>query len=153
MSEDQTNTHDESQEEEFQTEVKTDVSYEGEGTVHGVLTVQQGDRRADFKIGHIDGTYAAGDDYYHKGELFYSTGFTMLPENAPSGEYRDDTFKELLEADVSVKDGRLVDERVYDAEGVDTTEWATSRLEAEYPNELLEAWEYAKSKHDDGELE
>ncbi|WP_147587320.1 hypothetical protein [Halorubrum lipolyticum] len=112
-----------------QTEIRTDVEYEGEGTVYAVKTAQQGKRRVDFKIGHIDGTYAEGLEYYYDGESFNSTGMYKVPENAPSGRYKDDKFYELIDGDISLTEDSIIESKEHDRQGVDTTEWAKERLE------------------------
>jgi len=140
--------------EELRTEVKTDVEFDGEGTVYAVKTVQQGKRRVDSKMGHIDGTFSEGTDYYYDGELFYTTGFYKVPENAPSGRYKDDTFHELLDGDISFDDDRMIRTGEYDLEGVDTSEWAKERLEgATFPQELLhDTWLETAEEHLDREV-
>ncbi|MFY4815059.1 hypothetical protein ACOJIV_20540 [Haloarcula sp. AONF1] len=124
---------------EIQTEIKTAVEYDGEGFVYAVKTAQQGQRRVDFKIGHIDGTYAEGYEYYYDGEVFYTSEMTKVPENAPSGRYKDTEFYELMDADASVTDDTITETKEYDKEGVDTDNWAEDRLEGSLTaSELLE---------------
>ena len=135
--------------EEIHTEIKTDVDFEGEGTVYAIETVQQGDRRLDWKMSHIDGTYAEGFDYYYKGELFKRVEFEELPQDAPSGRYKDDRFHELLDGEVRIEDGRMIETKEYDAEGVDTTDWAIRRFGGSIigPQTILEEW-YESYKED-----
>lgn len=141
--------------EDIQTEIRTDVEYEGEGTVYAVKTAQQGDRRVDFKIGHIDGTYAEGFEYYHDGNTFTSTGLYKVPENAPSGRYKNSKFYELIEMDVSFTDDTIIETKEYDREGVDTTEWAKERLDLDLTaSEVLEDdWLNSAQNHLEDELE
>lgn len=136
-------------------EIRTDVEHEGEGTVYAVKTAQQGRRRVDFKIGHIDGTYAEGIEYYRDDEVFTSTGMYKISENAPSGRYNDDKFYELIEMDASVTDNTITESKEYDRQGVDTTEWAKERLEGDLTaSEVLEDdWLNSAQDHFEDELE
>lgn len=155
MTELPTDDQDESRSEEIQTEIKAEVSHEGKGTVYAVQTVKQGDRRVDWKIGHIDGTFAEGTDYYYKGELFHSDDLQKMPENAPLGRFQDETFYELLDSDISMDDGKLIEENVYDLDGIDTAEWATEYLDGAMDPETIldEWWGDAKLLYDEGKLE
>lgn len=79
--------------------IRTDIEFDGKGTVYGVETVRHGDRRHDWKMGHIDGTYAEGEDLYYKGELFHSTEFSKNPQEHLFGKFEDDAFYELIDRD------------------------------------------------------
>jgi len=126
---------------DIHTEISTQVSHEGRGTVYAVQTVRQGDRRVDWKIGHIDGTFAEGADYYHKGEVFHTDPLETLPENAPLGKYKNETFYELIDSTVSTEDGKLIETYVYDLDGVDTAAWAREYLDGHMlPDTLLDEW-------------
>lgn len=155
MSELPTDEQDESSNSGIQTEINTEVSYEGKGTVYAVQTVKEGDRRVDWKIGHVDGTFAEGIDYYYKGELFCSDDLQKMSMNAPLGKYKDETFHELLDSDLSTDDGKLIEKKVYDLDGVDAAEWATGYLDGKMlPETILdEWWEDMKSLHDEEKLE
>jgi hypothetical protein len=150
-----TDGQDDPRNEEIETEIKTEVSQEGKATVYAVQIVKEGNRRVDWKIGHIDGTFAEGTDYYYKGELFHSEGLQKIPENGPLGKYKDQRFHELLDSDISMDDGKLTEKNVYDLDGVDAGEWATGYLDGNMlPETILdEWWEDVKSRHDEGELE
>lgn len=139
---------------DIHTEISTEVSHEGQGTVYAVRTVKQGDRRVDVKIGHIDGTFAEGAEYYYKGDIFHTDALTQAPRNAPRGRYTDDTFHELLDTDSSIEDGKLTETFVYDHDGVDTANWATEYFDAGLlPATLLdEWWDETKSLCDNDQL-
>lgn len=79
--------------------IRTDIEFEGEGTVYGVETVQHGDRRIDWKVGHIDGTFAEGWDCYYQGDMFHRAEFQKIPSNGEIGRYEDDAFYELIDRD------------------------------------------------------
>lgn len=124
---------------EIQTDIRTAVEYDGEGTVYAVKTAQQGRRRVDFKIGHIDGTYAEGFDYYLDDEIFYTSEMTKIPENGPSGRYKDDKFYELIDGDISMTDDTIIETTEHDRDGVDADEWAEEHLELDpTASEILE---------------
>jgi hypothetical protein len=76
---------------DIHTEISTEVSHEGRGTVYAIKTVTQGDRRVDWKIGHIEGTFAEGAEYYYKGDDFHTDPLQRLPENAPRGRFKHDS--------------------------------------------------------------
>jgi len=148
-----TDDHGDVRTEEIHTEISTEVSNEGQGTVYAVQTVQQGDRRVDCKIGHVDRIFAEGAEYYYKGEVFHTDALTQLPENAPRGRYKDDTFHELIDSDSSIEDGKLTETFVYDLDGVDTAEWAKEYFDGQMqmlPETLLEEWwEDKKSRYEE----
>lgn len=125
---------------EIRTEKKTEISHSGEGTVYAILTVEQGKRRVDWKIGHIDGTFAEGFDNYYDGDLFFTNDFTAIPENAPSGKYKDDKIYRLEESDASVEDGEVTITEVYDTEGIDATEWALDYFDTMLPETIIDEW-------------
>jgi len=134
---------------DVQVDIRTNVSHDGEGTVYAVQTAKRGKYRVELKIGHIDGTYAEGSEYYFDGESFYSS-FYKVPENGPSGKYHDDTFYELLESDTTVEDGKLIEKYVHDADGVDVAEWASNRFELDW---MADTWSDAITHHTEGQSE
>ncbi|SEH56303.1 hypothetical protein SAMN05192561_10762 [Halopenitus malekzadehii] len=156
MTELPTDDQDESKTEEIQTEINTNVSHKGKGTVYAVQTVMEGNRRVDWKIGHIDGTFAEGSDYYYKDELFHSNDLQKMSENGSLGKkIKNKTFYELLESDISTDGGKLTEKKVYDLNRVDAAEWATEYLDGNMRPEIIldEWWEDMKSLYDEGELE
>lgn len=136
---------------DIHTEISTEVSHEGRETVYAIKAVTQGDRRVDWKIGHIEGTFAEGAEYYYEGEVFHTDPLQRLPENAPLGRFKDDTFHELIGSNSSIEDGKLTETYVYDLEGVDSATWAEEYVDVQMlPETLLdEWWEDKRSHHDD----
>lgn len=142
MADQDSDAEDRATQEEIRIDITTDVEFEDEeGTVYAIQTVEEGDRRVDWKIGHIDGTFAEGTDYYYEGERFDRAEFTKMPENAPSGKYKDDRFYELFDLESSFDDGEVTVSKTYDTDGVDTDDWAVKKLEgAFYPETILDEW-------------
>lgn len=140
MTEPASDSNNNSNSSEIRTEKKTEISHSGEGTVYAILTVEQGKRRVDWKIGHIDGTFAEGIDNYYDGELFFRNDFTAIPENAPSGKYKDDKIYRLKEGDASVEDGEVTITKEYDTEGMDATEWALDYFDSMNPETIMDEW-------------
>jgi len=138
--------------EEIIVEFDTDVEFEGQkGTVYAVQTVRQGDRRTDWKVGHVDGSYAEAFDHYYKGELFESNELVKITENGPLGKYKDDRFYPLLDSDYSQGDGEMTESKTYDTEGIDASEWAVGYMDGNFMPETIldEFWEEAKSDYDE----
>ena len=127
---------------EISSEILTEVEFDDEpGTVYAVQRVEKGEKRVDWKIGHIDGTFAEGHDFYDEGEMFESGQLQTMPENGPSGRYKDTKFHELLDFEVSVEDGKMIERRVYDVDGVDTSKWAIRYLDGSFLLEtILDEW-------------
>lgn len=115
--------------------IRTDIEFEGEGTVYGVETVQQGKRRIDWKIGHIGGTYAEGWDCYYEGEMFHRAEFKKIPSNGEIGKYEDDGFYELIERDHESGDDEYGDRQ-------NASNWVVRRFgtSVTYPETRLEEW-------------
>lgn len=136
--------------EAINSEILTDVEFEDEpGTVYAVRRITQGDRRVDWKVGHIEGTFAEGYDCYHEGELFERGPLQKIPENGPTGRYKDTTFRPLLHMDTSIEDGKMTIKKVYDADQADASEWATGFIEASMLAETImgEWWGDAWDRH------
>ena len=127
---------------EIHDEVLTDVDFpDEEGTVYAVRRVEQGSRRIDWKIGHIDGTYAEAIDLYYNGEELDIQPLQTVPENSPLGMYKDSTFHELLDGETKVEDGKLISRKVYDLDGIDAVEWAADKVETTFMAEtILDEW-------------
>lgn len=140
---------------EVQTDIRTAVEHDGKGTVYAVKTAKQGRRRVDFKIGHIDGTYAQECEYYIDGEIFYTSEMTKVPQNAPSGRYKNDKFHELTDGDISMTEDTITETKEYDRDGIDTDEWAEERLEYDTTaSEILEEdWPIRAQDHLEEDLE
>jgi hypothetical protein len=133
---------------DIHTEISTEVSHEGRGTVYAIKTVTQGDRRVDWKIGHIEGTFAEGAEYYYKGDDFHTDPLQRLPENSPRGRFKDDSFHELIDSDSSIEDGKLTETYAYDFEGVDSATWAEEYVDIQMlPETLLNEWCEDKISH------
>lgn len=127
---------------EIHDEVLTNVDFPDEkGTVYAVRRVEQGSRRIDWKVGHIDGTYAEAVDLYHDGEELDIDPLQTVPENGPMGMYKDSTFHELLDAETKVEDGKLITKEVHDLDGIDAVEWAAGKVEGAFAAEtILDEW-------------
>jgi len=127
---------------EIHDEVLTDVDFPDEkGTVYAVRRVEQGSRRIDWKIGHIKGTYAEAIDLYHNGEELDINPLEKIPENGPSGRYKDSTFHELLDAEMNIEDGKIISKKVHDLDGIDAVEWAAGKAEGAFMAEtILDEW-------------
>jgi len=127
---------------EIHDEVLTNVDFPDEkGTVYAVRRVEQGSRRIDWKVGHIDGTYAEATDLYHHGEELDINPLEKIPQNAPSGKYKDSTFHERLDGETKVEDGKLITKEVHDLDGIDAVEWAADKINGAFTAEtILDEW-------------
>ncbi|MDV7351090.1 hypothetical protein R3751_15050 [Halorubrum distributum] len=78
-----------------------------------------------------------------------------VPENAPSGRYKDDKFYELIDGDISLTEDTIIESKEHDRQGVDTTEWAKERLEWEpTASEVLnDDWVNSAQDHFEDEFE
>lgn len=139
--------------EEIHDEVITDIEFPSEkGTVYAVRRVEQGSRRIDWKVGHINGTYAEGIDLYYDGEELDVSPLTEMPENGPLGMYKDSSFHELLDGETEIEDGKLTVKKVYDADGIDAVEWAAGKVESAFRAEtILDEWWVVPSSWDGAE--
>ena len=130
---------------EIHIEISTEVSHGGRGTVYAIKTVTQRHRRVDWKIRHIEGTFAEGAEYYYKRDDFYTDPLQRLPENAPRGRFKDNSFHELIDSDSSIEDGKLTEAYAYDFEGVDSATWAEEYVDIQMlPETLLNDGERTK---------
>lgn len=142
----------ESPDEDIHDEIITDVAFPDEdGTVHALRRIVQGDRRVDWKMGHIDGTFAEASDYYYDGEMFEQNPIVTIPENGPSGRYTDEKFYETLDVEPDFEDGDVT--IIHDEEGADAVERAVVQLEGSMGAETIldEWWTAAWSRQEDDE--
>lgn len=131
------------------TRIKTDVDYEGEGSILATKTVERGDRRVDWKIGYKDGVFSEANDLYYKGELLHQGELMQMPENAASGKFNSDgNFQPLQEMNI-LDDGEM--EHKY-GESEDGTEWAITYLQRSGPSPqdmLNEIWPHMIEQYGD----
>lgn len=152
MTEQSSDANDETRIESVQSEVLSDVEYEGEGEILAGRTAEQGDRRLVWKIGYKEGDFAEATDLYHKGELLDEGKLRKMPENAPSGTFDENGDFRPLENMGATDDGEIVCEYGPATDGV---EWAVEYLEGGglTPETLLdEIWENMKEQYDEGTL-
>lgn len=150
MSDNSDEQHTDSEADDIITKTITDMTFDDEpGTVYAVHRVTQGPRRVDWKVGHIDGTFANGWEFYHEGDQFEGGPLETAPGNAMSEKYKDTRVHELLKSEIEVEDGKMIQTKVYDLDGVNATDWAISYVTGNYLPEtiLYELWEDAWNRN------
>lgn len=139
--------------EEICTEIRTGVDYDGAGVTLAVKTIKRGDRRMDFRVGHLCRRYAETYDLYYQGELLHQ-GKLETERDRPTGGFLGGTYHEELDGSIEVEDDKIIETTVWEREGVDEMEWAERYIEyaVDHEDVIGEMWEVMKNEYDVGKL-
>jgi hypothetical protein len=112
---------DDSHNKPIQSEIMTDLEFEGEGDVLAARIAEQGDRKIVWKIGHKDGDFAEATDLHYEGVLLHKVELMKLTQNAPAGRFNENgDFPPLEDMDLT-GDGDIKYEH---GPATDSVEWA-----------------------------